>query len=142
MCRSRVVNSVPCVEVHAQKWYVTNELVREDQKQEQTRRGRKKKTKNRQSSPRHGREESRWHRLASAVQAPASHTTPTQQQNQKKKENNQVNTAFTTNKRDKRRSKRKKVICKNEICQMIDLNITEQGEDNKVWSATWTKHAR
>lgn len=28
--------------------------------------------------------------------------------------------------------KKKKVICKNEICQMIDLNITEQGEDNKV----------
>lgn len=45
VCRSRVVNSVPCVEVHAQKWCVTNELVREDQKQEQTRRGRKKKLK-------------------------------------------------------------------------------------------------
>lgn len=45
----------------------------------------KKKTEIRQSSPRHGREGSRWHRLASAVQAPASHTTPTQQQNQKKK---------------------------------------------------------
>lgn len=45
-----------------------------------------KKTEIRQSSPRHGREGSRWHRLASAVQAPASHTTPTQQQNQKKRE--------------------------------------------------------
>lgn len=44
-----------------------------------------RKTEIRQSSPRHGREGSRWHRLASAVQAPASHTTPTQQQNQKKK---------------------------------------------------------
>lgn len=48
------------------------------------RRGRKK-TEIRRSSPRRGREGSRWHRLASAVQAPASHTTPTQQQNQKKK---------------------------------------------------------
>jgi len=45
-----------------------------------------KKTEIRRSSPRRGREGSRWHRLASAVQAPASHTTPTQQQNQKKKE--------------------------------------------------------
>lgn len=44
-----------------------------------------KKLKIRRSSPRRGREGSRWHRLASAVQAPASHTTPTQQQNQKKK---------------------------------------------------------
>lgn len=48
-------------------------------------RGKGKKTEIRQSSPRHGREGSRWHRLASVVQAPASHTTPTQQQNQKKK---------------------------------------------------------
>lgn len=71
------------------------------------REGKEKKTEIRQSSPRHGREGSRWHRLASVVQAPASHTTPTQQQNQKKKENNQVNTTFTTNraKWEKKKSK-------------------------------------
>lgn len=48
--------------------------------------GKKKRTEIRHSSPQRVREDSRWHRLASAVQAPASHTTPTQQQNQKKKE--------------------------------------------------------
>jgi len=53
--------------------------------------GDKKKTEIRRSSPRRGREGSRWHRLASAVQAPASHTTPTQQKNQKKKREKQPN---------------------------------------------------
>lgn len=47
--------------------------------------GQNAKIKIRQSSPRHGREGSRWHRLASAVQVPASYKTPTQQQKPKTK---------------------------------------------------------
>ena len=70
---------------------------------------------NRRSSPRRGREGSQWHRLTSAVQAPASQTTPTQQQNQKKKkENNQINTTYT-NKGVKKLNKCEKMGCHDSV---------------------------
>ena len=74
-----------------------------------------KKNDNLRSSPWSGREGSRWHRLPPAVQAPASHTTPTQQQNK-------IKTTKSTQRSQQTIFKGKHLIFSLEVFTFTNLN--------------------